>query len=510
VTALRLIGGGSAVGGPPLPLSERAALFVVAAVALVRLAFAPAFELFPQEAYYYLYSQHLDLSFFDHPPVIALCLHAAVLLLGKSAIALRLCAFVLTFGTQIAFLALVRRMVGEPARGRTLALLLTSGLFTVLSLISLPDVPLLLFWVLTLLFLHRAIFEERPAWFLLAGLFAGLAFDSKYPGIFLQIGLVLFLLAAPDRRRLFRTPWPFLFLVVAHLVASPVYLWNARHQFASFRFQTADRLAAGGGLTGRWLLVLVVAQLVLVGPPICFALAREMVRVIRGLRREALPDTSPEPPGDRERSLFLLAFVLPLLAVCLVGSLFIQVKPNWLMPCYVAGSLLMAPRISRTLIFASVGTSLLLHAAAAVELLLYPVPIRSDDTFYGWSELAAEVETLERTAPGAFVFSADGYKTSAELSFYLDQKVYGPNILGLPGLQFDYLGDDLGTLVGHDALFIDSAPSDFTEARAEAPPDRLRDHFRRVTQLDPIVLRIGARIVRKFYVYHCLGYVGAR
>jgi 4-amino-4-deoxy-L-arabinose transferase-like glycosyltransferase len=488
------------------PLSERAALVIVALAALVRIAFIPAFELFPQEAYYYLYSQHPDLSYFDHPPAIGWCLYLATWALGRSVVALRLCSFALTLGTQAAFFALVRRVVPARSRGRMLVLVLTSGLFTVLSLIATPDVPLLLFWTLTLLTLHWAIFEERPIAFLLAGLFAGLAFDSKYPGIMLQLGLVLFLWAAPRRRRLLGTPWPYLCLLIAQLVAWPVYLWNARNGFASFRFQTTHRLAESSGPTLHWLGLFLLAQLVLLGPPLILALGRELVRAMRGLRGA----TSLAVSEEGERTLFLLAFVLPLLGVCLAGSLFVQVKSNWLMPCYIAGALLIAPRLSRALLFASVGTSLLLHALAALEILLYPVSIPSDDTFYGWSDLAASVEKVERTLPGSFVFSADGYKTSAELSFYLGQKIYGPNILGLPGLQFDYLGDDLGSLAGRDGLFIDSAPFDLTMEPAAAPPKLLAERFRRVTQLDPIVIPKGTRIVRKFYVYHCWGYLGPR
>jgi 4-amino-4-deoxy-L-arabinose transferase-like glycosyltransferase len=471
---------------------------MVAAAGLVRLAFAPAFDLFPQEAYYFLYSRHLSLSYFDHPPLLAYGLRAATELLGPHALTLRLSAFTLTLGTQFAFLLLLRRTAPPSARGRTLAVLLTSGLFTVLSLISTPDVPLLLFWTLTLLALHRAIFAGEKLAFLLAGVSAGLAFDSKYPGIFLQVGLLLFLFASPHGRRWLRTPWPYLCLGIAQLLAVPVYLWNAQNGFASFRFQTAERLGAAQAPTLRYLLVLVGAQLVLLGPAVCFALGRELWAAPKRLRQE--------PPAEREQTMFLLAFVVPLLAVCLGASLFVQVKPNWLMPCYIAGALLVAPRIDRALVFWSLGWSLLLHGAAADQILLYPVPIRSDDTFYGWSDLARAVVDLTADTPDAFVFSADGYKTSAELAFYGRRKVYAGNVLGLPALQYDYLGDDLQALRTRDALFVDSAPADFTPQRAERTPERLAARFASVEQLDPILIRIGERVVRKFYVYRCHGY----
>ena len=298
--------------------------------------------------------------------------------------------------------------------------------------------------------------------------------------------------------------WPYLCLALAQLVAtSPVYLRNARHGFASFRFQTAERAAASGGPTLHWLVLLVVAQLVLVGPPLCYAIGREIVRAIRGL--------NAKPSEERERTLFLLAFVLPLLSLCLVGSL-LHPGQTQLAHALLCGGGVFGRTAGQSHPRLRVGRDpVLLHALAATELLLYPVPIRSDDTFYGWGDLAADLEAREQDGLGAFVFPPTVTRPARSSPSTPGRKIYGPApSLGLLGQQFDYLGDDLNVLVGHDALFIDSAPSDLTPARAEDSPARLRDHFRRVTQLDPILISSGERIVRKFYIYKCLGHVGER
>ena len=51
---------------------RRLALVVVAAAALVRLAFASLIPAFPDETYYWDWSRHLAAGYFDHPPAIAL------------------------------------------------------------------------------------------------------------------------------------------------------------------------------------------------------------------------------------------------------------------------------------------------------------------------------------------------------------------------------------------------------------------------------------------------------
>ena len=232
---------------------------------LVRLAFLPAFDLFPQEAYYALYAKHLSLSYFDHPPVLAYLLRLFLTLLGHHRWAVRLTAFTVTALTQLAYVALVRAFLPVERRATALLLLLSSAVCTLLALISLPDTPLLLFWTLSSAALRRALFEGHRASWLTAGVCMGLAFDSKYTAVFLPLGLVLFLLSAPEQRQRLREPWPWLCIAVMQLMAAPVYLWNYQHQWASFRFQTAGR-AATAGFGFAHLSNLLGGQLLLLGP----------------------------------------------------------------------------------------------------------------------------------------------------------------------------------------------------------------------------------------------------
>src|SRR3954471_1873017 len=170
-------GGGTVEGGVLL-------IAILAGINLLRFAFAPTFELVPQEAYYFLYSQHLALSYFDHPPVLAVVLRLFTDLLGKSELSLRLAAFALSVVTQILWADMARRHLG-PGWRRAALWLLPPGIVTVTALIPTPDSPLLLFWTLAVHQLQGAIFEGRRSRWISAGVAMGLAFDSKYTVIFL-------------------------------------------------------------------------------------------------------------------------------------------------------------------------------------------------------------------------------------------------------------------------------------------------------------------------------------
>lgn len=460
----------------------------------VRLALSLTFELAPQEAYYYFYSQHLALSYFDHPPAIALFLRLFTEVLGKRAIALRLTAFTLTCLTQWSFLCLAGRFVPAARRDRAVLLFASTGMVTVLSLISLPDVPLLLFWTLSLQALAWAIFDERRAGWLLAGLCMGLAFDSKYTGLLLQLGLALYLVVSPRHRKLLRSVWPYLSIAIAQLVMLPVYLWNVQHRFASFLFQSRER-ASGGFHPGlRHAAALLGTQAAVFGPLLFVALTA-LLAVHLGRAR-----------WRNSRQAFLLAFTVPLFALCLALSIGTLVKPNWLMPAYVGGTLLIAAAPWRRLIGASLALAAVLHVLALVEVVFYPVPIKSDDTWVGWSKLAEQVDAYGDRYPSAFLFSADGYKTTAELLFYQSRKVYGPNVIGEPGLQFAYVDPaaQLDSLRGRDALFVDSDPRD-TPCAIQS---QALAHFGRCDALEPLLIPVRGGGTRKFCIAHCLGYLG--
>jgi len=493
----------------PLPLSNASAgawlreqplvIALLVGLNVVRFAFAPFFDLVPQEAYYFLYSQHLALSYFDHPPVLAYMLRLFTEVFGPHELSIRLAAFSMSLVTQYFWVDLARRHLGSDG-SRAALLLLPTGMVTVTALISTPDVPLLLFWTLAVHQLHGALFENRRSGWVTAGVAMGLAFDSKYTGIFLQAGLGLFLLVSAEHRRWLRTPWPWLSIAIAQGVMAPVYIWNFQNGFASFLFQTANRASQSNGPGLSWTLGLLGSQSVLLGVPLFIAL------LAVGFRPRRL--FSSATPGDKGRRLFLACFFAPAFLLFCAVSFFALVKPNWLMPAYLTGVLLAADLLRPRWVRANLIFCGLLHVLAAIQLLFYPVLIKSDDTWLGWRELSRRVEERAAAHPGAFVASSDGYKTTAVLRFYSDLEVYGPNLVGGPGLQFDYIDRDLSGLKGRDAIFIDSAPRDFTPARGGGVPGHIAARFRSAEEAEPILIADDGRILRKFRVYLCRGYLG--
>ncbi|HET9158016.1 MAG TPA: glycosyltransferase family 39 protein, partial [Myxococcaceae bacterium] len=317
--------------------------------------------------------------------------------------------------------------------------------------------------------------------------------DSKYSAAFLLLGTGLLLVLLPRGRRALASPWPWLGLLVAVAVTAPVWIWNAQHGWASFLYQTAGRVEHARGLSPWNLLGLVGSQLVLALPPLLWAWGRVAVRAIPRMLRGAL---APE-------ELFLAAFSLVPALVLLVVSLGAVVKPNWPFPLWVAGALWAARTAGPWLLRWNVAASAVLHTVVLIELFAYPVRL-GDDTWVGWRSLREQ--TRARLAPGEFAFSADDYKTTAELLLDGTVEAYGRNLLGEPALQFDFAGLDVHALAGRTGLFLDSDPRRFDDAPSGPPPPALVPRCSRIEEEPPLLVRQGDRIVRRFRAWRCIGY----
>ena len=481
-------------------IKNNKALSVVLGFQLFRLLLLPFMGLMPQDAYYYLYGQNLSLSYFDHPGMIGYILRFFTSIFGSSIFVVKFADFFITSLTIFSFYKLASYFLPKEKLQKAIVLLASTIFISILSFNSTPDVPLLLFWTLSLIFLYKAIFEEQKWFFILAGVAMGLSFNSKYTAILLQFGLLAFLIFSHKYRKLLRSPWLWFSLIISVAVTFPVWYWNYQNEFASFVFQSSERTSSisefkispknfFGAIGHQMFLLLPVLFL------ICITFTFKYAK--RAVLKFKLPSS---------KTLFLLAFFVPTFVGFFLLTPIYWVKLNWMMPSYISGIIIAAMFINKKLLKIQIVFSIVFHVLFSLQILFYLVPIKSDDTWVGWRELAEKTEQLQETYAGTFVFSNDNYKTSACLNFFMEEKVFAQNIIGLPALHFDYLGDDLTMLKGKNALFIDSDKR-FKDGnkRGEINP-LLNSHFQKVKELAPIIVKINGKESRKFWVFYCTDY----
>jgi len=471
------------------------------AIYLIRLLIVFTMGIMPQDAYYYLYSEHLDFSYFDHPPMVAYMLRLFSLVLGKSVVAIKLADFTVTLLSLFAFYKLAHYFLFEKQAIRATLFYGTTLLLTVLSINTTPDVPLMLFWTLTLIFSYKALFEGGLKYWIAAGFLMGLSFISKYTGLFLLFGFFAFLLFSKSHRKYLLSKQSLLLLVFFAMGIFPVVYWNYSNDWTSFAFQTADR--AGSieefKLHPELFLGNLATQLMLLIPFLFVGMVVIVFKMIRKVvRKRAWPN---------EKLFFLMVFSLPIILFFFGVSLIYWVKLNWIMPGYISAIILVTAFLSQKLLRGQIITSLILHVLLAVQIVFYPVSVKSDDTWFGWEQFSQQVEERMKQHPNSFLFADDNYKTSAVLDFYLDRKIYAGNVVGRNGKQFSILDPDLSHLEGSNAIFIDTDKRFKHLGKSEEIPEKLLPYFDRVVELDPILAgKEGQEPLRKFLVYKCYGY----
>ena len=231
----------------------RTVLAIIAVATALRVALAAVLPAGVDEAYSVGVARQFSLSYFDHPPLHLWLVGGWARLVGSEEIlVLRLPFIALGALSSWLMYRLGAALFGERAGLWALILFTLAPVFGVVHLtIILPDGPLIAASLGLALMVVRIVFAGgsplRP--WALAGLLAGLALLSKYHGVLLILGVLLFLATTADGRTQLISPGPWLAAAIAAICFLPVIVWNAQNGWVSFGFQSG-RSGIGGGL--RW------------------------------------------------------------------------------------------------------------------------------------------------------------------------------------------------------------------------------------------------------------------
>jgi hypothetical protein len=217
---------------------------LITAMTALRLVYAGVIELRTDEAYYWTWSKENVLSFLDHPPMIAWFIRFGTSIFGDTNLGVRFAGIVAMLVTQLLLADIVRRVTHD-VRAVVLAVLMPEAAvyYGLLMAKVSPDVALIPFAVAMVWALVRLTETSDGRWWLAAGLFAGLALLSKLTAVMLVPAVLAFMLVPDWRRRWLTSPYPWLAALIAVAVFLPVLIWNAGHDWASFRFQFVRAVA---------------------------------------------------------------------------------------------------------------------------------------------------------------------------------------------------------------------------------------------------------------------------
>ena len=204
----------------------------------LRSIYAGVIDLRTDEAYYWTWSKQNVLCFLDHPPMIAWFIRFGTAIFGDTNFGVRFAGILGMLVTQLLLADIVRRVTHD-FRAIVLALLMPEAALyygLLMAKVS-PDIALIPFAAAMLWALVRLHESGDGRWWLAAGLFSGLALLSKFTVVMLLPAVVAFMLVPAWRRRWLFSPYPWCAVLIAMVLFLPVLIWNAEHDWASFRFQ---------------------------------------------------------------------------------------------------------------------------------------------------------------------------------------------------------------------------------------------------------------------------------
>jgi hypothetical protein len=242
------------------------------AIGLFKLFVARNFPLIGDEAYYWLWGQHLDLSYVDHPPMIAYVNFVLTSLFGQSELAIRLGAI-----SIVSLVSWIIYLTGKELYDRRSGLL-AAVIFSLLptffggGMFLVPQTLLFLFWSWSFYLIVRIIKSGGGAYWYLLGISAGLGLLSDYVMALFFIGTFLLLILSKENRFWLSRKEPYFAALISLLIFSPVIIWNLRLGFTPF-FYWGGKMGVGPRVFDN-LLNFFGLQMLLYTPPIFFRALR--------------------------------------------------------------------------------------------------------------------------------------------------------------------------------------------------------------------------------------------
>lgn len=199
---------------------------------------APGYGFFGDELYTIALSKRLAFGYVDLPPLVPALMALSRALLGESPFAYRIVP-ALAGAVTLVFVCLIAREFGGKAFAVALSALgfiVTPVWLSVDSIFcydSIDQMVLAGFLYVLVRFLRTG----NPRLWLLLGVLAGIACNTKMTLLFLGPGFLIALLVSKTRRDLL-TPWPWLGATICLLMVAPYLLWQFANDWPTLEYWT--------------------------------------------------------------------------------------------------------------------------------------------------------------------------------------------------------------------------------------------------------------------------------
>ena len=443
----------------------------------------------PDEAYYWLWSKKLSLSYFDHPPLATWAQAFFLSSFDNKNIVIRALPF-LSFGivvtTMIFWQQFMHRKLDYIACLRSIVLFLGFPLFSIFFSISFPDhmLIMLLFVSSFCLFLY---FEKHEInyWYFAVLVFS-LALLTKYNAILFGLGVLIYVLLyrqkikAPSYRVIIVST------IIIFIVQMPVLFWNLNNDLGSFSFHLNERLDNDNDLTA----VLKNTTAFLSG--VFLAFSPIFIFNLKNIFYFATYSTKTK--NFLTMSCFVLIFST---AFCIFLCFFTNVLYYWLTPAIVTLIPFLNDIIKKKMWqYFHILYGILISLILFINISFYPIGAifgsidRETAILFGWDKIIKVVDEEKKQRGIEEVVFSD-YRLGSLYIFHSGD-FKADVVMEKRRTQFDVWREEKNSF-GMNTLII--ADKDFPIGK------KILSRFDSVEFLKDIEIHIGNNLVRKYHVF---------
>ncbi|AVX04760.1 dolichyl-phosphate beta-D-mannosyltransferase [Maritalea myrionectae] len=436
------------------PFIDRLLLVIIGVFMAIKLILMTQSGLLDDEAYYWVWGQRPQLSYFDHPALAAWLMSAMQAIFGDGIVGARMGALFTFAGSSYflwRFAAKIRPQA--PLRAFLIAevVLLASPTFFAWTTIVYFD-HLLIFLCLGAMYYYTLYLDtesdERTSFkslYTAAG-FLGLAALTKYSALFVGIGFALVVVCSPRYWHKLKSPHLYLAALLAVAMQAPTFIWNVQNDFASFSFHLYDRHSGPWwqSYAAHYFIRYFLYTVILFGPFLLLSLFR-----IRRLQAEN---------SFTRTAAYLILFVSGTTMAFLL-SMVMTVSSHWYWTdlAYL-GLVILSPVLLGIgwLLWAHVVLGLVAAILVTINYCVLPLAaligvhdVETGKTF-GWDQVVAATLDAETRLDADFI-ATSRFKTVAQFNFHGQRRdIYE---LSPQPSQFDYW-QDLEALAGKRAIIL--------------------------------------------------------
>lgn len=384
-----------------------------------------------EEAQYWVWSQHLDWSYYSKPPMVAILNYLSEWIFGHSEFSVRINAIMFGFLIALVTYAFAKELFKDKMIAFWASILVYAmPFFHGSSMFFSTDAPLLFFFLWAMYQAWLSIQYNRLTNWLFLAIALGLGYLSKYAMLFFIPALLLYLYK--KEKSVLRNRNLYIALGISFIFFLPVIIWNFKYDFIGFKhiFHLSGATDTPNPLWRRLLKLAdyLAGQLAIVSPLF-------LVLYYKAFKKR-----------EKNKRIWFLLLPALLVFITFIGIALTRragVNVNWTMFAYVGFPILLAhyiitarkQKVATILFTITIGVFLLATNGAMLDRMgigqLFPPKADPVKRLVGWEALAKDISKIkaEQDTNNLFIFS-NSYHITSELLFYMypEQDIYYANM----------------------------------------------------------------------------------